>query len=780
MEQRIYRSIFKFFLLCFLLFCGEVYALLAGVAKVEITPEPGVPLNGYGARFGRGAIGKHDPLWAHVLYLSDGETELILVSLDLCVVDRVLREKVVSLLPESLPRDNIILTATHTHNGFGGMEPNFPIRFVSGRYIPELVESTARKISEAIRKAIDNKKPAVIGYGVIYQNDLTCNRRYSNGPYDPQIGIVALQDSNGADIAIIANMAGHPTSIGEEDFYLFSADYPGFYYSEIENLSAGQCMPFFLNGAEGNQTIQAPEGTSGWARTEKVGRLLAQRVWEAKKNIVFKDARLKLVTRKVKTPPSIAEFMPKETILQALIINDLAISFFPGELCVEYALKLREHAIGGGYNYHFTVGLANDYLLYFVPVNLLFDRTYEAGMNFYGSQAENWVIKECLSTIGIELQENNKPSISSEVDSLPNKVEILKVAGSAYERGYLRGVYAKNILEKRYEELILQPVKDGKYIPHSGFFSLLPYSVIDASNILLPFIAISIRPWAGKLSENAKSELIGISDGAELPFDKVWLLQNAMNIKMANDYAPLFNTPLCTSVAILGERAGANDLLIAHTADWDIDELPTVILHSPTSGIKFVEIAFPWFAGILCGMNEAGLVISITKEVKDNYSLMEENPPLEIAIKDILSTYSKFDDAYNELMKVKIPDGYHILLGGMKGDSKWEATVIPLGNLQATYQEKGIVLGCGDFTTVGEITLQRYNLLLQKISEERIVSVDELKQFITAGAEKDSQDGVWNQYSRFSVVFEPTAKRLWIAVAGKDGKPTNFESLTIE
>lgn len=773
------REAFIIFLFCCLAFCSELHSLLAGASKIEITPELGVPLNGYGARFGRGAINEHDPLWARVLYLSDGETEVVLVSLDLCVVDRKLREKVLSLLPDGLPRDNVIITATHTHNGFGGMESDYPIRFVSGRYIPELVESTARKILEAIKSAVDDKKPAVIGYGVIHQQDLTCNRRYPHGPYDSQVGIIALQDSNGSDIAIIANMAGHPTSIGDEDFYSFSADYPGFYYSEIENLSGGRCIPIFLNGAEGNQTIHAPEGTSGWARTEKVGKLLAQRVWEARKTLVYKDAKLKLITRKVKTPPSIAEFAPKETILQALIINDLAISLFPGELCVEYALKLREYAIGSGYNYHFTVGLANDYLLYFVPVDLLFDKIYESAMNLYGTQAERWVLKECLNTIGVQLPDAN-PSKAFETNSLSNGAQLLKVSGSAYERGFQRGDYAKSIIEKRYEELILAPVKEGRYVPKSGFFSFIPYSIIDASNLLIPFVAISIRPWAGKLTENTKAEIIGMSDGAGLSFDEVWLLQNAMNIRFANDYAPLFNTPLCTSVAIFGEKAGACDLLIAHTADWEIEESPIVISHSPNDGLKFIEVTFPWFSGFLCGMNEAGIVISITKEIMGNYSLGSSEPPLEIALKDVLSSSREYGDAYKRIMSINIPVGYHILLGGKRTNNGWEATVLPNANSNTTPPEKGIVLGCGDYTTAGESTRHRYGVLLQKIGEERIVSADELKQFITTGAEKDVPDSVWNKDSRFSVVFEPTAKKVWIAVAGKDGKPTNFESVSIE
>ncbi len=144
-------------LITILLLCVafDAVSLKAGAVKAEITPGLGVPLNGYGARLGKGARAVHDPLWAHVLYLADDETELFLVSLDLCVVDRELREKVLLMAPENFPEQNIIITATHTHNGFGGMCKDYPMRFVSGRYIPELVERTARIIGQALHDAKD-------------------------------------------------------------------------------------------------------------------------------------------------------------------------------------------------------------------------------------------------------------------------------------------------------------------------------------------------------------------------------------------------------------------------------------------------------------------------------------------------------------------------------------------------------------------------------------------------------------------------------------------------
>jgi len=771
-------------ILLILIYPLKAYPLKAGSAKAEITPDLGVPLNGYGARLGKGARAVHDPLWVHVLYLNDDQTEVFIVSLDLCVIDRELRDRVIAMAPDNISPTNIIMTATHTHNGFGGMCKYYPIRFVSGRYIPELIERTARIIAQTLREAKNNAKNAVLGYGTIQQTDLTCNRRYSGGPMDPQVGFIVSEDANGNEIAIVANMAGHPTSIGDEDFFSFSADYPGYFYREIEKLASPGCVPLFLNGAEGNQTIQAPENTSGWARTEKVGQLLAQRIYDAQKSIPFSDVKLKFNSQEIDLPMSIAEFFPKKIVFQSLQINDLAISFFPGELCVEYALQLRELAIMAGFKAHFTVGLSNDYLLYFVPKHLLFDRTYEAGMHFFGPQAEQWVINSCLNVLGAEqFKQQIDNTTLPEREQTDIGISIMRLTGTPYQRGLTRGRLYKEIVQKRYEQLILSPVKEGKYLPEEGLLSSLPTSWIDASSIILPAMAISIRPWASMVHPDVIEELTGLSDGTEVAFDKIWLLQNALNIKTAQTYNPLFDTPLCTAIAVFGERAGAKDLLIGHTIDWAESETPTVFYHQPNDGIKFVEVSFPWFYGTLCGMNEAGIVLSVTRDTS-KLDLSEKNPGPEFTLKHILSKLTNFETVISEVEKIKFPAGYHTIIAGKSAKGKWVAQTFPSHPSEDISTEalknQGVVLGCGSLVSSSETTVKRYSILLKKVEEERIISTDELKAIMTFSDEEDvSLPQIWNEQSRCTVIFEPTEKKIWITIRRDDGKPSSYISMEL-
>lgn len=782
MEKKFFITyqVLTFIFTIYFSFVFDTFALKAGAVKVEITPGLGVPLNGYGARLGKGARAVHDPLWAHVLYLADDKTELFLVSLDLCVVDRELREKILLMAPENFPLQNIIISATHTHNGFGGMCKSYPIRFVSGRYIPELVETTARAISQALQDAKGKAQNAVLGYGTIQQNDLTCNRRYPGGPTDPQIGFIVIENANGDEIAIIANMAGHPTSIGDEDFYSFSADYPGYFYLEIEQLASPGCVPFFLNGAEGNQTIQAPEQTSGWARTEKVGRLLAQRVFEAQKNVPLSDVKLKLTAQEVLLPESVATFFPEKVLLHSLQINGLAISFFPGELCVEYALQLREHALSAGYKAHFTVGLTNDYLVYFVPKHLLFDKTYEAGAHFFGPQAEKWVLNTCLSLLEISKPELQNPEVDFPQVNNVGDITVVNLVGSAYERGHARGQFSRELIQKRFEQLVQNPVKEGRYLPEKGFFASIPSSWVNMSSLILPAMAISIRPWAKKIHTEIIDELIGISDGSEVPFDNLWLLQNAINIQNAQSLNPLFDTPLCTAFAISGERAGVKDILVAHTIDWTINESPLVFSHKPTNGETFIEITFPWFNGVICGMNRSGIVLSITRDLLIKTNLTEDSPGPELTLRHVLSTCSTFESAMDEILKVNIPPAYHVILAGKSNKGKWTTQVFPNPDDTATqtFSKQGVLLGCGSITNASEFTLKRYSDLLKHLESERIISPDELKTIMTSEKNPDGTSSqVWNENSRLCVIFEPAENKVWLSIRNNEGKPSEFISI---
>ncbi len=790
--------------------CSLADAFEAGAAKVDITAPIGTPLNGYGDRMGRSSVAVHDPLWARALYLDDGQTKVFLVSVDLCAINPELRDRVLETAPNAVPRDNIILTATHTHSGHGAMCKSLVIRPVSGRFIPEVLESTARGIVKAMASAYDNRKRGTIGYGVARQDTLSVNRREPGGPIDEQIGIILVSDADGNAVSVVTNFAGHLTSVPESDHYSFSADYAGYYYDEIEKTASPGCVAMFLNGAEGNQTIGNPENKEGWARTESVGRLLAARVKEVMSGIACGEASLRLSRGTPALPRTLATaFQPASTVLQTLEINDLLVTFFPGEACVELALELRDRALARGYAEQFSVGLANDYLMYFIPRKFYAQTTYESTANFFGPGIEDWFYREFgkLMTRGAADPEP-APAPAAAPEQIPGGLHLV-LQGSPYTMGVQRGKAFGEDIRARYHRRIVTPVHSGAWQPKTGPWSYVP-SFLDPTPLALPVMAMAARPLLEGVPESLVRELEGVADGAELPFDAVWLLQNAGRLESAENKEALYNTPLCTFFAAVGDRAGADDLLIGRNLDWADQEQPVVAEVHPEQGHAFLHAGFGWNTGVFTGMNDAGLVLCVENAAAPRSSELK-GASIELLLREMLQTLDDPGQAVEFLRARNHFPGYHVLVAGMKSapppapgngktsppkrNGKNGAAVLPAASKsgpcayvvefgpQVIVREPvdGLLLGSLPETEgLAPETKTRYARVTHLLEGERIIGQKEIKKTLA-----DTETGqappacIYNASTRHSVVFDPKKRTLHVAFPDPALGPGAYTSFTL-
>ena len=88
-----------------------------GFSVVDITPELGIYLTGYGMPE-RLAEGVHSPLNASVMVFEDGNTSAVVIGLDWCFVDwpltQVIRKEINKMT--GIPEQNIDLCCSHTHS----------------------------------------------------------------------------------------------------------------------------------------------------------------------------------------------------------------------------------------------------------------------------------------------------------------------------------------------------------------------------------------------------------------------------------------------------------------------------------------------------------------------------------------------------------------------------------------------------------------------------------------------------------------------------------------
>jgi neutral ceramidase len=250
-------------LLLLLLLQGE---WKAGVSAVKITPEQPVHLGGYASRT-TPFTGVAADLWAKALALED-ETgaKAVLVTTDLLGLPADVAEPVAAEIRErsGVPRERILLSASHTHTG-----PSLAPR--DGR--PENVEYTKVLREKLVRVAVEalgRLAPATLSWGQGISN-IPMNRREftsrgvilginARGPVDRSVPVLRV---DGGAKAILFQCSCHCTTCTGE-VYDVNGDYAGFAQEAVEKALPG-VQAMFMAGCGGDAN-PFPRGTVDLAR----------------------------------------------------------------------------------------------------------------------------------------------------------------------------------------------------------------------------------------------------------------------------------------------------------------------------------------------------------------------------------------------------------------------------------------------------------------------------------------------------------------------------------
>jgi Neutral/alkaline non-lysosomal ceramidase, N-terminal len=289
------RYLFLFMLVGGLSLSAGAQTFKAGAEKADITPPPGVELWGYGDRKGP-ANDTLDPLYARVLVLDDGRHSVAVVTLDL---GRTFGQPQMNSVRERVKRmhniSDVMFIASHTHSG--------PVIDEDYDQIPEWEQRALDRIVQAIGAARGRMKEARIGVGY-GQAILGHNRRYvqsdgsirmlwrnstgqPTGVIDPSVGVIRVDDRQGAPIAILVNYACHPVVFGSDNLR-YSADYPGAMASLAEQSWSERPVCFFLQGAPGDinpMLDKTPLAENADAEMRKVGEALGREVIRVSRSI---------------------------------------------------------------------------------------------------------------------------------------------------------------------------------------------------------------------------------------------------------------------------------------------------------------------------------------------------------------------------------------------------------------------------------------------------------------------------------------------------------------
>lgn len=355
--------------------------LRAGAARVDLVDGlifP-VPMATYGP-LPAPAVGVRRSVHARALLLDNGSTRLALVSCDLMLIDKPLRDRVMRELAERrIEVGDLLLAATHTHTSLGGYVDHPASEFyILGEFDPEVRDHLVGRICDAIQLATQALVPARLGTGSTKVEGISFNRRLGD-TVDPRVGILRVTDDEGAPLATVVQFAGHP--ILDPGKNRLSPDYPGLLAGKLDEMGG---VGLFFNGALGDLNACAPDREGGW-RTEglaqAVAGVLEERVREALPGIsTEREVALASMTAWMALPPLnpgiIPDFLfpldfllgwiadwPERTPLQALRIGESTWVATSTELGVRPGLLIQRESPGAEV---FVVSHANGYAGYAV------------------------------------------------------------------------------------------------------------------------------------------------------------------------------------------------------------------------------------------------------------------------------------------------------------------------------------------------------------------------------------------------------------------------------
>jgi neutral ceramidase len=394
-------------------------ALVAGVAAVDITPEPGLRLWGYSNRT-HGATGTLDPLMAKAVVLRAGDESAAIVTLDL---GRTPETSVLARIRTRTKAEcgvaNLFVTASHTHHA--------PVMETAPEAANPYADRVGQAIGDIIVKAANQRVPVRLGVAR-GTADFAHNRRKflpdgrvamqwrnpnhePTEPVDREFAAVRLERADGSPLAVLFHYACHPVVLGPDN-YQYSADFVGPACALVEDELKTTCL--FLQGGCGNLNPymdKTPLDQGGVEAMRNMGRalgeLVAKTATDAKPtepqtpSLQFESRDVPVRLRWDLDDPAVRDVLSKaygprfdnylaKTIknntlscaLTTLLLNGrLALVGMPGEIFVQFQTALKT---GSPVADTFLVGYTNGYHGYFPTLR-------DAAAGGYGGKTATYV-----------------------------------------------------------------------------------------------------------------------------------------------------------------------------------------------------------------------------------------------------------------------------------------------------------------------------------------------------------------------------------------------------
>ena len=234
----------------------------------------------------------------------------------------------------------------------------------------------------------------------------------------------------------------------------------------------------------------------------------------------------------------------------------------------------------------------------------------------------------------------------------------LFVKGDAFQRGEAIGKLSSDLLLYQ-EKVFVDQIRE--IVPSDSYLKFLRF-----------FIVLFNRHLGENVLEEYRDEIYGISLSCTHEYDFIGTpYERQLNYHSAHDLGHAMQDYMlvgCSSFATWGTQSADSSLLIGRNFDFYVGdafaENKQVAFYVPEQGYRFASVGWPGMIGVLSGMNETGLTVTINaaKSAVPTGSAT----PISILTREILQYAATIDEAFAIAQKRETFVSESILIGSAK------------------------------------------------------------------------------------------------------------------
>lgn len=357
----------------------------------------------------KASAGIHDQPRVKAVIMSDGTHKLCWLSVDVLMIDRVLKATIQKRLSSIFGQDDrIYIFAEHTHAGPGGFaQQELWEKLVIDRFNPVVFNSIVEAAIKAVLQANAKLEPGLLYWVKGILPGSISNRR-PGMPISPELNLIKLTSKSGKLLGTVLNFPVHGTLLDGQNL-IISGDLPAAYEREVEAQTKAPAIFISAAAADANpaKEYKGFDGMRVLAKkmAEQTIPLLAKAQPLPFSDFKFVDLRVDLPKPSLEISVCLGTFLPKffsgltkhfgnfelsEEFDLPLYISRTSIGEFsfvtlPVEVTAKLGNRIREVSNIHGTSQTFVMTLADSYLGYALTTDEYLDGGYEACNSYYGA-----------------------------------------------------------------------------------------------------------------------------------------------------------------------------------------------------------------------------------------------------------------------------------------------------------------------------------------------------------------------------------------------------------